>query len=570
MSTTYFALTIGPIYKTLALARKTREIWAASYLFSFLMEQVVVRIKKEGEMVIPSEKVPGESIAGLYPDRLIIKIKPGENVYQKVSSLVCDAENELIRKIAGDDDPYRQFLIAYFQVYTLEITLSDNEDPVTTINSLLDSLEQRCSYVAEFEINYLEKFLAEKETSFLYKEHLKKTGFLFPSLLKIAAAELKTQTPGKIPEIFIGSNNEDLFEKIMTAFANEKDEDQQIRKFLKISYDEDYQFCHNYISIVHADGDNLNLALHALQQTGKISDVQEFSTLLMEFGKETAKMIDGFGGTPIYLGGDDLLFFAPVRMGERTIFHLVRDIDELYKTKIEENTEISRLFGEWNSSVSKVNGRKKVCLSFSYGISISYYKNPMKEALETARCLLFDHSKMVPGKNALTFQVVKHRGQTFGATWQKGWESYMPFLFDFLDKFYAKEDKEKSMIFLTSVQQKLDPLRSIIYHILCGRPIDPEKPGFKQIFENILPNDAGREVYFRRLMDNFFNEEEHLMSREFLEFSFYYLLLVYRNMEDLYGNNKNTAQKAVDTLYATLRFIQFITQPDNNFNEEED
>ncbi|MDR2511860.1 MAG: hypothetical protein LBC89_05325, partial [Bacteroidales bacterium] len=35
---TYTAISIGPIYKTLTMARKPLEIWAASYLFSYLMD----------------------------------------------------------------------------------------------------------------------------------------------------------------------------------------------------------------------------------------------------------------------------------------------------------------------------------------------------------------------------------------------------------------------------------------------------------------------------------------------------------------------------------------------------
>ena len=34
----YTAISIGPIIKTLAMARKPRELWAASYLFSYLMK----------------------------------------------------------------------------------------------------------------------------------------------------------------------------------------------------------------------------------------------------------------------------------------------------------------------------------------------------------------------------------------------------------------------------------------------------------------------------------------------------------------------------------------------------
>ena len=39
---TYFALTIGPIYKTLSQAQKTREFWGSSYMFSWIMREIIV------------------------------------------------------------------------------------------------------------------------------------------------------------------------------------------------------------------------------------------------------------------------------------------------------------------------------------------------------------------------------------------------------------------------------------------------------------------------------------------------------------------------------------------------
>lgn len=37
----YLAISIGPIIKTFSMARKPREFWAASYLFSYLMQCIL-------------------------------------------------------------------------------------------------------------------------------------------------------------------------------------------------------------------------------------------------------------------------------------------------------------------------------------------------------------------------------------------------------------------------------------------------------------------------------------------------------------------------------------------------
>ena len=75
----YFALTIGPIYRTMGMARSTREIWLSSYIFSYLMATICESLKKYGEILIPNVPEDTElankyknSQAGLFPDRLIM------------------------------------------------------------------------------------------------------------------------------------------------------------------------------------------------------------------------------------------------------------------------------------------------------------------------------------------------------------------------------------------------------------------------------------------------------------------------------------------------------------------
>lgn len=44
----YLGISIGPIYDTLSRARKTRELWAGSYLFSRLMKALLQAVAEEG------------------------------------------------------------------------------------------------------------------------------------------------------------------------------------------------------------------------------------------------------------------------------------------------------------------------------------------------------------------------------------------------------------------------------------------------------------------------------------------------------------------------------------------
>ena len=69
---TYLAMTIGPIYKTLREAKKTRELWGGSYLFSYLMKKTI-EVFQDREFVVPYVKDKtifdsGQGI-GLFPEK---------------------------------------------------------------------------------------------------------------------------------------------------------------------------------------------------------------------------------------------------------------------------------------------------------------------------------------------------------------------------------------------------------------------------------------------------------------------------------------------------------------------
>ena len=71
---TYSAISIGPILSTLGKARKPRELWTASYVFSHLMKCIYLSAEKKNLAIISPAK-PEEEIleVGIYPDRIYIK-----------------------------------------------------------------------------------------------------------------------------------------------------------------------------------------------------------------------------------------------------------------------------------------------------------------------------------------------------------------------------------------------------------------------------------------------------------------------------------------------------------------
>ena len=624
---TYFALTIGPIYKTLALAKRTRELWAASYIFSYMMEVFVKQIEamKFGVILLPvprnKKKNEENTKAGLFPDRIIIQFNKDkkDEIFRKsktfLENFFIDNFSELIDK--RYQEPILKFFKNYFQFYYLELSLPEQEDPVSVILPILDSMEQKAVYVQEYQdYEYFFKYFFDNISEWEpYKFYLSRKPHM-PLIFAIAATGLKgneIKIPKEYQDLKPGRN---FFDEVM-ELSRDETHDKEILKYLRIAYnnypdenedkpdwkrnpdEELFRQSHKYYAVVQADGDNLSQALHALYSTGKIDAVRDFSELLMEFGYRAMTIIEDFGGLPIYMGGDDLLFFAPVKYGGRTIFHLIRELETLFKDlfgtgqpkdlphtaddqpndeelkknreRIEEKSKSVRSYiSDWNASNTRENKRKPIDLSVSFGLFISYHKYPLKESLETVRKLLFEDAKLLPGKNALAFRILKHSGHCYGSLTGKNWRSYQVLFFEMLKEFGNIENSDEKIKFLSSVHYKLDPLRPLLVRILSGRKIDPEKAGFIENIGRFLPDESGRELMIKNLMDNFFNESIHNKDeavRNFIMLSFRYLLQVYRDLEDVYGNNAGTAGKAIDNLYSVLRFIQFINQPDQ---DEED
>ncbi len=226
--------------------------------------------------------------------------------------------------------------------------------------------------------------------------------------------------------------------------------------------------------------------------------IEQVSKNLFEYAKESHELIKAFKGQTIFAGGDDLLFFAPVIHDGKTIFELC--------------DEISNGFNE------KFKGTKA---TLSFGVAIVYHKYPLYEALEKSRELLFVEAKQEP-KNSIAFSVTKHSGQTFKAVVHKGEKE----LYEQFKLFSSNINGGEGMDnFLHSIHHKIDENKQILS--LIGKE--------KQKLQNFF--------------DNYFNNEVHKEYREFFESLIDFMVTAY---------NHHDSEKALELVYATLRFIKFV------------
>ena len=364
----HIAMTLGPITNTMMLGRKTSEIWGASYLFSSFMKAVIKELKSKSGVQFLIPYVGDESLfntqddgIGMFHDRFIFT---SENLTLNDINLIVQEQKEIFGKmiatsIKRDSAKVVEFFKIYLQTYLFE---SDETytNPVLEISSILDSMELHTP-VFQSDEDYMRLFL-NRDT------------LLHSSMIHESFGSTKVS-----------------FDSIEAIAAQEKDRDVEKSK--------DFKNAAKYIAIIHADGDNLG------EYFKSHKDVSEVSKNLFEFDKQAVSIIKEYGALPLFVGGDDLLIFAPVINKEKnTLIDLVNKLSDAYGSALK--TDKSTL---------------------SFGISITYYKYPLYEALSKSRKALFDKAKGYDGKNAVAMSVQKHSGQSFDFCIGKNESAYKGF-----------------------------------------------------------------------------------------------------------------------------------------------
>jgi CRISPR-associated protein Cmr2 len=614
----YIGITIGPIYKTLAMADKTREIWGGSYLFSWLCKELIKGIIDpstgidENQILLPSPDsvnatTPG---VGLYPDHIILKANNGD--YNKVLKVIIDKKLALTKEIFKNIGSYKafdnyahlfkdevtdkgrlgaaeSFLNTYFQVYSLEVDehdlkLKDDDDMllgvVKCMNFYLDHLELRTS-IAGFDPDPLKVFLRGINHSFLIKDAFNEFDH-FPSLPEISTTEIRfikeenmypyrfdyDQITGLSLEKAKKDERENtLFEKYKkegeskTTFYDFEEDDLIKQLFSIEKVDEYLRTYHKYIAIIHADGDRMGKVIGSLQNE---ADIKTFSNDLISFAIKANEVIAGtrftkgyksdwgYGGAPVYIGGDDLVFFAPVanmveKNGEQkfqTVFHLVADLDNLFDSIF--NKKNGNVFEKYNS----LKPDERPCIS--YGISFTYSKHPLKEAFELSRNLMYEvKNDNYKSRNRLNFKVQKHSGQWYGGVIDKNSRRTFKTILDLLDSqnknaLLLKQSKVET--FINSVSKKITQYRAAITACAISNDSDQPKVGIEALFDNIFnePIHDQFRVYLNEIRD--------LLIQ---------MLVDYPAGIIADKDKKSRIIEVINTLHGILRFIHFIR--DNEF-----
>ena len=459
----YSAINIGPIISTLGMARKPRELWAASYMFSHLMKCIYQTAEKENaEIISPAKPKEEKGKVGIYPDRIYMR------KVEDIKKLVSDAMIQFYLDLGIKKD---KIDLTYFNVMSATCEKDGESAAIKDLNQQLDVLEL-CNYATDGDAaQTIYEIISEKKDSPLFD--LADGKFI---------KKVKT------------------IEEIANA---QREEHKDIKE----------KSHHRYFCVVQADGDNVGKTVsHTGLDDGK---VLEISTKLVQFGLDATKLIEDFGGLPIYAGGDDLLFIAPVIGKDGThIFNLLDDI---------ENNAFKGVKDVVDNLELKDGKGDDIKASLSFGVSISYYKYPLYEALECARNLLFGKAKNIKQKKAIAWSLRKHSGGTFDAAFSLKDEELKK---QFEKLIEATTDKDTVSAIAHKLRQE-EPLVDVVLE-------SGQEERLKALFDKVLEFDNDKVAYFDAV--------KSIMP------------ILYNKIED--------KKKYIQTLYSLLRTAKFIKGED--------
>lgn len=557
----YLAVTLGPIYQTLIRQRKTRSVFAASYLFSYTMRKLIeelLHLKKgfREQILTPSPNFLNEEDfihpgCGLYSDRLIMWSEDETD-----GGLLEQARNTVLQGLLTEfqkapahmgGNMEIDYLAAYVKIYGLNMILDQNADTIKNLNRQLDYLELFENYPFGEDDDKLLSFFNQVWGHFLLEDAMgpgnKKKRF--DTLTEIATRGL-SRIPGK--ETAYREIVKREIEGRMPRDGEEAEEDDDsFYEALEELYPDDLQPYHKYVAVVNVDGDNFSK--HIGNMEADAPKFKAFSDAIFRFGREAKDEIKRFGGAPVYIGGDDLLFFAPVvsRFGgqeeqTQTVFDLVERIDKLFY----QHFPPARQGGEYSPTMS-------------YGISFSYYKYPLNEALAESFQLLdqakdkkaHPHKRKHPNKNAIAFRVLKHSGHYFDAIIDKDHPADYPevpkvpnTVYQWLGRLLERRRKDKN--FINSITYGM-----AYFQDLLGALLLESNPPQVQAVQN--------------LFDNHLNESIHDQHRAYINEVVQFVLAVFARIRHLNQSQPGTfkdidaaSEEALRTIYSVLRFIDFV------------
>lgn len=494
----YIALTFGPITRVISLAKTTRGMWAASYLFSYLAKHIIEPFKdKPKSFLLPylENKVFSGIFdgAGVFPDRYIFEAT--DNDFDTLARQVEKVLGELAEKIAPyDKDLAKEMLKQYLKVYFFKTSKEEEEGErafIKRCEEQLALLERHDSFIPAVPQNkhYLSNFINSKKLDSM--------------------------------RFLLDDAGIDKFKSITNISTGDDGLGYEIDPEKLKPYE-------RYIAIVYADGDSMGDAF------SKVEKSNDLSKSLFEFNKKAVGAINKYEGQPVYIGGDDLFFFAPIYHPDKgSVFTLLDELDKSFHEALGSNSPAT----------------------LSFGVSITYIKYPMSEAVMLSQVLLSKAKGkgaklpegVTPLKNNVLFSLLKHSGQSRSALIHKGCTQTVSKVTSLVDKYIVVNENDN-----------LQLVNSLMHNLREHEPV----------LLNAITDENLLKCYFV----NNYNEPTHESYKGFFDDVCEFLHVAYKEYSGKTVELKNAldspvegrpsghdaAYAALDLCYTTLQFIHLV------------
>lgn len=533
--------TISPVQSFIEQARKTRDLFAGSKLLSDLIDFAMKQIPK-AEFIFPSKDIgskPNRFIAKIECENdekikelssnikksvrdkfksiaiQIVEEKTDKNKNDLPNNFVTQIENHLQIHWAAlpyEEDKYQE------QFREIESSLgaiknvrafnqneetgrkcslcgernvlffnskdkdSDNVNPSTGLKKRFfqaASININKIYGIKYSLTEGEGLCAVCFIKRFYKEEI------FPSTAKIALMEsidkLKKIENGNFQidnyEKLFGSDfdyqlyyeenlRKNYFEKENKNFENSKitEAKSQLLKISKLANKNNIKLP-GYYAVIMFDGDSMGKWLSGLKLKNDADLLQFHRTLsksLGEFADGVRLIIAEPKGTVVYAGGEDFLGFINLNY----LFKILKLLRELFDCKV-------------NQAIKDYKLNATEVLSFSAGIVVAHYKDPLSEVLKWARELEKEAKKKYSDKNAFVIAIVKHSGEINKTSYKWGDEENTTKILDIIANVTELLIRDKfSNTFINSITSEL---LSINDHKGLSFPINIVKAELKRL-----------------------------------------------------------------------------------------
>lgn len=528
----YIAVTIGPIYDTIKQVKRTRSIWMASYFFSWFMRRILEDVETINKTLIHlpyREKIhKGVYGAGLYADRLYFVDIEKKSIDAIITKIIESVTDDIIkRRIALKDKKLEviTYLKNYLNLHIVSLSLNEEElekiknekdkegnstnSVLKKLNTLLDNMELNQRYVFDIEKHYLLEYFKEKDSILRDDAFPENENQRFKSIGEIATGDLKSKNASQYNKLLITDfKNEDIGLIDLLQKSGTKNAPNPFKDHFR-----DY---HKYYAVLYADGDYIGALLKSVANDD--TKLQNFSKHLLDFGLRAEHTISEYGGSAIYLGGEDILAFLPIAYNDKNTLHslplLIRNLDK----------DFAATLGNYAGG----QGVKKIP-TLSYGIMLAYYKYPMREAMSKAHDLLEGCKKNKTSfkeKNGIAVCFQKHSGQYMQCYIDKSKAASTQLLYSLFDSGMAASTKAEV---LSGIIQRL------------------KDPVFFNTFIQALRKGRA-DAFFA----NFFNEDIHSASPFIKKFN---------EICKALAADYNDDTQLKDILFTVMRYYQFLLPP---------